>query len=351
MKVLALLLLFLVACGGEAPRRSDDTAETHGKSFSRSSVQFTPDTGWVYTDSVPSAWRATDSAVIGWTYTDSVPRTYAYTDSLGLYTYTDSLPSRWVYTESAYVAPPPPPPPIDTTPIPPPPPVAGVPAGFRLLSTRPFNAKAELNWVAYAVNNLQIVPESNGTIGRAMFYPNLRPGTGPINTYLSFSTPSLFVSFQVRLSANFMGACTSKVSKIFHIWQGTTPTSVVVPAFYHCGMGSTLLQMRMQNTASGSFNLNGNVLGGVRSVVRDRWYTVAVLMQPGRVQWWVDGVFSGDHPVTFKPGPFTRVSFNPTWGGIQCVSGTNVSATGGPCDKITVAQWMDMDEVLVAFGP
>lgn len=234
---------------------------------------------------------------------------------------------------------------VKVTPPQPPPPVAGLPAGFRLLSVRPFNAKVELGWNDRGDAAFSVVKDSSGSIGRATFGLSTRPGTGPINTSLIFpGMARLYLEFDLRVSANFQGSCTSRVNKVFHIWQAGT--SVVVPALYGCGSGGLALQMRLQNTASGSLNLGANQ--GPGAFLRGRWYHVAILMQPGSIQWWVDGKLTGTHGLNLKPGLFTVVSWNPTWGGTPC-SGSLVA--GVNCDRVAAPFTMDMDNVLVAVSP
>lgn len=210
------------------------------------------------------------------------------------------------------------------------------PAGFRMLTNRPFADRQETGWETRRDPTFRIVddptaPVSPPHVGVAVFPPNFRGGRGPIDTY--FNLPGgrvrdLYLTFWMKFPGNFQGSPSVGINKILHIWLAGK--SVVVFSAQGRGRNALLPQMRLQNVQSDprgiSFNLDPRAGGRPSRLERDRWYQIEVLLRlneagrrDGSVRWWVDGDPAGLYDnIGFlrgdRDGSWDRVSWNPTWG-------------------------------------
>jgi hypothetical protein len=235
----------------------------------------------------------------------------------------------------------------------------GEPAGFNLISDRPFNAKVEDGWsdrgdVRFTIGADASAPKSPQSVGVANFPTGFGGGSGPINTYRvigQYNDTQIYVSFWIKLSSNFVGAPTNGINKVFHIW--INGGSVVVFSAQGANQSPIVPQMRLQNVEDDprgiSFNLNPNIVPGAR-LQRGQWHRVEVLLganipgnQNGTVAWWLDGTKIADYSnvgfisaTNTIPGAvnWQQVSWNPTW--------------GAPADHVPAPQEIFMDHIYIS---
>lgn len=227
------------------------------------------------------------------------------------------------------------------------------PLGFTMVSFQNFDTKEPNGWRDrgdpwYTIVQGSGVGGSAGHFGRATYPVGFVGGRGPINTLYDFGGTqgkSLYASFWMRLSPNFLGS-SNGVNKILHIWSGGT-SKVVFSVTGH-GTGRLSPQMRLQNIGAGnrgvSFNLDPNVNN--KALTRDQWFHVEILLTgntpgqgDGEIRWWVDGTEIGHYNDIGYAGSSTSshweiFSWNPTW--------------GGPADVITSTMAIDMDDVYLS---
>lgn len=217
-----------------------------------------------------------------------------------------------------------------------------LPAGYRVVTERPFAAKGEDGWSERATSNYQLVsdataPRSAPGIARAYYPAGYKAGTGPIAVdHAVPKAQGLFTCFWLRLSPGWVGE-PSGVNKVLHFWLGGSNRAVI--SAQGAGAGPFRASIRTQNTwPVGNRNLGGSgqIRPGHWSLVEVELVTNAAGVANGRARWWVDGQLAGDYALgwTQAAGWWERVSWNPTWGGTAGVLGQ--------------PQWMDLDHLVVA---
>lgn len=217
------------------------------------------------------------------------------------------------------------------------------------LADRPFSAIAEDGWSASIVERLGIVsdvaaPQSNPSVGRVRYPAGFRGGTEPIRVSkeLGIGKTTLYVSFWVKYSSNWVGHPGSGVNKIFHIW--IAGRNRVYLSAQGTNSGGLTPQVRLQDIIShdGFENLSPNLATDVR-IVRGRWQRWELLLKSntsgsanGTVEWWIDGRKVGSYGgIQFVGSSESRdwelLQLAPTWGGMD---GT-----------VPADQWFDVDHV------
>ena len=228
------------------------------------------------------------------------------------------------------------------------------PTGFTVISDRMFNAKVESGWTergdaAFSIVSQTSAPRSPNPIGQAFFRKGFRGGGGPIATDLDLRgrhKKEIYVSFWVKFSSTFVGAQSSHVNKVYHVW--IDGVSKVVFAGYGAGTSNLLPQMRLQNIDADprgvSFNLNPNM--SYMKMGRNKWYHVEILVKSntpaiadGTIKWWVNGTPMGSYTGIGYVGRnnsnyWEQLSWAPTW--------------GSPSDVVPADMYMYMDHVYVS---
>jgi len=217
-----------------------------------------------------------------------------------------------------------------------------LPAGYRIVSERPFAAKGEDGWSERATGNYQLVsdptaPRSAPGIARAYYPAGYKAGTGPVAVdHAVPKAQGLFTCFWLRLSPGWVGEA-SGVNKILHLWIAGVNRAYL--SAQGVGAGPFALQVRTQQT----WPVGNRNLTGPGRIVPGRWQRVEVELvansagqADGRARWWVDGQLAADYALGWTQAAswWERVSWNPTWGGTRGV--------------LASPQWMDLDHLVVA---
>lgn len=235
----------------------------------------------------------------------------------------------------------------------------GEPAGFTIITDRPFNAKIEDNWRdrgdgLFTIVNDASAPHSPSSVGQALLPAGFIGGRGPINTayvtgQLNYS--QIYASFWIKLSPNFVGGQTNGVNKIFHIW--INGGSVVVFSAQGQGDNPIKPQMRLQNVEADprgvSFNLNPNITPQ-SFIKRGQWHRVDLLLKAntpgvrnGEVTWYLDGTKAGE----YKDVGFISSS-NPIAGAVNWQQFSWNPTYGGPADTVQADQYIRMDHIYLS---
>lgn len=172
-------------------------------------------------------------------------------------------------------------------------------------------------------------------------------GTEPINTFKVISAPveTLYVSFTVKLSPNWVGHPNSGVNKILHIF--IAGINRVALSAQGTNAGALQPQLRLQQISSnGGFrNLAPNIVTGA-TISRGEWHRWDFIVitntagnADGKAIFWLDGVKVGEYAdigyvTATQTHNWTSINWAPTWGG----TGNTVSAD----------QWMAIDHIYIS---
>ena len=232
------------------------------------------------------------------------------------------------------------------------------PAGFTLISSRPFSRKASNGsdvagaegWATYehsepgfTIVSQTGAPNSAPKVGQMRFgagFPSTGVSPGQASKSLPRGMRRLYLRFWMKLSPNWQSHA-SGVNKIFHIWMTNPSQNRVFLSFYGQNPAALRFTVHSQRTPAGSVNYTQNVGAGkiTRAGAWQRYELLLVMNSPGsrngQIHAWVDGakvvqytnvpfVYGGESPV------LNDVQWSPTWGG-----------TGGPAVRQTMYMWLD----------
>jgi hypothetical protein len=227
--------------------------------------------------------------------------------------------------------------PLSTAPAP----SAGEPAGFTMLTDRPFSAKAlnqydransegwdpiEGRYPNFSLVSDPTAPFSGGSVGQMKYPAGFVGGSAPATAQKYFYNTNykqLYVRVWVKLSANFQGQVSS-TNKMFHLWIANGNRFFL--SAEGAGSGPLYAQMRMQGVPDLRRRLVPNVVVGaqVRRGVWQQWELVVQTNTPGQAngeaRWYIDGKLVSDYRNleivrVGEPENWQQVQWSPTWGG------------------------------------
>lgn len=208
------------------------------------------------------------------------------------------------------------------------------PAGVSTVSDRSFSAIDEDGWSQTLVSRLSIVNDAAAVqsapfAGQILYPKGFSGGYEPVVTskMLPSGKTTLYVSFWLKYSPNFVGHPSSGVNKVFHIWIAGSNRVYLSAQGYNSG--SLVPQVRLQNVAGGTHykNLLPNINSSAR-IVRGQWQHWELLLvtntgsnADGVAEWWIDGVKAGsysdiEYVSSDQAHDWDKVQLAPTWGGM-----------------------------------
>lgn len=245
---------------------------------------------------------------------------------------------------------------VNTASAPPPPPPDGSsaePAGFNVITDRPFNSTTatytygESGWqdwngtTALTIIQDATAPHSPSNVARLRYPAGYAggdaPGGGEYNLHTGGrSANTIYIAMWVKLSSNWYGN-PSGVNKLYHVWVSGVNRLVasatgeasnpLVPQIRLQGLGG--LYSDGTNPPAEDVNLNPNVAGQTSiKFVRGQWYKWEVVTSAGTpggangtIDWWINGVHVGHYTgIPYVPpggsASWEIFKWDPTWGGI-----------------------------------
>lgn len=203
------------------------------------------------------------------------------------------------------------------------------PVGLAMATERSFDAMNERGWSddSYKTGNLTIVQDSTAlrspfSVGQVLYPKGYVGGGAPADNFVDFSFKprTIYVSYWVKLSDNFVGH-PSGVNKQVFIWTPYGP-EVYLSAQ---GVGSEQLQPQVRLQGSNlNRNLEPNLVPGAR-FSRGTWHFWEVVMKgnsdrtaDGEIDFWLDGAHVGSYKnvqISTLAVTWTSLMFSPNWGG------------------------------------
>ncbi len=227
------------------------------------------------------------------------------------------------------------------------------PAGFLPITERSFLATVENGWTATTAGGLSIVsdataPKSPSAVGQ-MIYPagasDLDPGWTEYASLAGLGYTRLYMSFWVKLSANWQGHKTS-VNKIGYVWVHDKP--VVFPLVQGVGSAPLHTAVGLQDIPNLVAVTEAPNLGTVE-IVRGQWHRWELVLvmnsgsnADGELHWWIDGVKVGEYKnIEYGDATQGKVWQDPSWRPIW----------GGQGDTLVQTQYMWMDHYYASGAP
>lgn len=214
------------------------------------------------------------------------------------------------------------------------------PAGFTMITNRPFDQPNEDGWSASSGLTAESdgsAPASGPGVLKVTYPVGYGGGYAPIWSDRSISGlgyRKLYVSFTVKLSSNWQGHQTG-TNKIGFVWLDGDPN-----LFFNArgkGSGTLTPAVSLQGVPMGAQNLMPNVgTGVVKRGEWQRWEAVLIVNEAGKsngeIHLWVDGVKLHEHKglnLSSRGSHWETLTWRPIWGG------------AGDSVKSTQYMWMD----------
>ena len=227
------------------------------------------------------------------------------------------------------------------------------PGGFGQLAAQSFDAVENTDFYPSGVGNPSIVtdatnPGSSTNVAQMVFPTGFGSGSAPGSEWVKhfYSKRTIYVSFWVKVSANWYGPNTSGANKILY-WEmlnGSNAASMGSIELFGGGSDNLTAGLVAEGIAGfvqgpdnpigapPTVHLDPNVTNPV--VTRGVWHHYEVLLTTntpgltdGSVKWWLDGTLLGNYAnrIRFNSAdvPFSDVYWSPTYGG----TGSPVPAT------------------------
>jgi len=226
------------------------------------------------------------------------------------------------------------------------------PVGFLAVTERSYLATVEDGWTATTAGGFSIVsdataPKSPSAVGQ-MVYPagssDLDPGWTEYPSLAGLGYTRLYLSFWVKLSANWQGHKTS-VNKIGYVWVHDKP--VVFPLVQGVGSAPLHTAVGLQDIPNLVAVTEAPNLGTVE-IVRGQWHRWELVLvmntgsnADGELHWWIDGVKVGEYKnIEYGDATQGKLWQDPCWRPIW----------GGQGDTLVQTQYMWMDHYYASGG-